>query len=242
MNQSIRILLLDDGELSPVVRILENLDLAHTRRRGEQVTEKLSPPSELLITTPRCASLVRRGSPRDAPKGRPIRIIGASDHSDSMRRKLQRMGFDLLVGLPNSEEVWGPLIRSATYGGEERREIPRTVIGAPLTLFSSDAGRSDPQPGLLMDVSSRSCRIHLSRPLEVGFHYRLTLDECLDSDHPLILWGRVSRTYREQNSECCGAILRFDSDMDSDLRVDLLATLQRWSWGPPPNRECELLS
>ena len=216
MNQSIRILLLDDGELSPVVRILENLDLAHTRRRGEQVTEKLSPPSELLITTPRCASLVRRGSPRDAPKGRPIRIIGASDHSDSMRRKLQRMGFDLLVGLPNSEEVWGPLIRSATYGGEERREIPRTVIGAPLTLFSSDAGRSDPQPGLLMDVSSRSCRIRTT-PSSYGAGFRgpiasKTASAAAQSSASTRIWTRIfAWTCSQPYSAGPGARLRIES-------------------------------
>ncbi|HIL81411.1 MAG TPA: hypothetical protein EYG54_09160, partial [Myxococcales bacterium] len=93
MPQPNRILLLDDGELSNVARILEALGLKHTRIRGQQVVGKLAPPSELLITTPRCADLVRRGSPPDAAAGRPVRIMGVQENSSSMRRKVRRMGY-----------------------------------------------------------------------------------------------------------------------------------------------------
>jgi hypothetical protein len=232
MPQPNRILLLDDGELSNVARILEALGLKHTRIRGQQVVGKLAPPSELLITTPRCADLVRRGSPPDAPPGRPVRIVGAQESSNSMRRKVRRMGYDLLVGLPGKDEIWQPLIHRATYHGQERRDAARVVVGSKVSL-KPDSMESQLLEGTLMDISSLSCRLLVPKKFEEQTRLALTLPEAITSRRPLTLDGRVTRTSRRPDDEYSTLTLTFDQPMDVDIRAELNGVVNFWSVGPP---------
>lgn len=232
MPQPNRILLLDDGELSNVARILDALGLKHTRIRGQQVVGKLAPPSELLVTTSRCADLVRRGSPPDAAAGRPVRIIGVQENSSSMRRKVRRMGYHLLVGLPGKDEVWQPLIHRATYQGEERRDTARVVVGSKVTL------RPDPvQPqcleGTLMDISSQSCQLLVPQELGTKTRLALTLPEATTASKPLTLDGRVTRTSTLPGDGYSALTLTFDQPMSADTRAELNSVVNFWSVGPP---------
>jgi len=229
MPQPVRILLLDDGELSNVARILEALGLEHTRLRGQQVVGKLPPPSELLITTSRCAQLVRRGSPKDAAAGRPIRIIGVEDNSSSMRRMLRRMGYHLLVGLPGSDEIWRPLISRATYRGSERRDGARVLVGSSVTLTSADAS----MPATLMDLSGRSCRLLVPQKLALGTALALALPETTTGSRTLTLDGRITRLSEDLGENVHSLTLAFDSAMSPDARAELSGVVNLWSVGPP---------
>ena len=232
MPQANRILLLDDGELSNVARILNALGLEHTRIRGQQVVGKLSPPSELLITTSRCAQLVRRGSPPEASSGRPVRIIGVHENSSAMRRMLHRMGYDLLVGLPGKDEVWQPLIHRATYRGKERRCRARIVVGSPVALSTSG---SEPAvlAATLMEISNRSCRVLASSKLKTGSELKLTLPETTTASRPLTLAGRVIRWGSGPSPDCQSVTLIFDHPMSSETRTELNGVVSLWSAGPP---------
>ena len=232
MPQANRILLLDDGELSNVARILDALGLEHTRIRGQQVVGKLSPPSELLITTSRCAQLVRRGSPPEASSGRPVRIIGVHENSSAMRRMLHRTGYDLLVGLPGKDEVWQPLIHRATYRGRERRCGARIVVGSPVALSTSG---SDPAElaATLMEISNRSCRLLASSKLKTGSELELTLPETTTASRPLTLAGRVIRSGSGPSPDCQSVTLVFDHPMNSETRTELNGVVNLWSVGPP---------
>lgn len=229
MPQPVRILLLDDGELSNVARILEALGLEHTRLRGQQVVGKLPPPSELLITTSRCAKLVRRGSPKEAAAGRPIRIIGVQDNSTSMRRMLRRIGYHLLVGLPGSDEIWRPLIGRATYRGSERRDGARVLVGSSVTLTSADTAL----PATLMDLSSRSCRLLVPQKLAVGTGLALALPEATTGSRTLTLDGRVTRISEDLGEKVHAVTLAFDTRMSPDERAELSGVVNLWSVGPP---------
>jgi len=232
MPQANRILLLDDGELSNVARILNALGLEHTRIRGQQVVGKLSPPSELLITTSRCAQLVRRGSPPEASSGRPVRIIGVHENSSAMRRMLHRMGYDLLVGLPGKDEVWQPLIHRATYRGKERRCGARIIVGSPVALSTSG---SEPAvlAATLMEISNRSCRLLASSKLKTGSELELTLPETTTASRPLTLAGRVIRSGSGPSPDCQSVTLIFDHPMSSETRTELNGVVNLWSVGPP---------
>lgn len=232
MPQTNRILLLDDGELSNVARILDALGLEHTRIRGQQVVGKLSPPSELLITTSRCAQLVRRGSPPEASSGRPVRIIGVHENSSAMRRMLHRMGYDLLVSLPGKDEVWQPLIHRATYRGKERRCGARIVVGSPVALST---GGSDPTElaATLMEISNRSCRLLASPKLKTGNELELTLPETTTASRPLTLAGRVTRSGSGPSPDCQSVTLVFDHPMSPETRTELNGVVNLWSAGPP---------
>ena len=101
------VLLLDDGELNSVAELLERSNIEYRRVRGSEMEREISPPSNLLISTPRHASKVRRGSPPGSLPGRPVRIIATNEDSPSMRRMLRQMGFNLLIRQPAHPEVLG---------------------------------------------------------------------------------------------------------------------------------------
>jgi len=243
MPQPTRILLLDDGELSNVARILQALGLEHTRIRGQQVVEQLTPPSELLITTPRCAGLVRRGAPPEAPSGRPVRIIGVDEDSSSMRRMLRRMGYHLLVGLPGNDEVWRPLIHRATYRGQERRDGRRVVVGcAARVAHVGDPGNF--MPVTLMDISTRTCQLLVSAEMETQTPLELTLPKTATRGKTLRLRGRLRRVCTDLGGGFRTLVLVFDEAMGPDTRAELNGAIQFWSAGPPcsPDGGLEALS
>ena len=157
MTESPGVLLLDDGELDSVVEYLKRASVAHKRVRGGEIEDDIPAPAKLLITTPRHASKVGRGSPPGARPGRPVRIIVVEEDSPSMRKMLRSMGFHMLVRQTAHPEVWRLLIQRALYQGEERRREPRLPVGSEVSIGSgSTPGPSGAGDALLVDISNRA--------------------------------------------------------------------------------------
>ena len=224
------ILILDDGELSPVARLLDEYGLTYTRVRGGGSTELLSPPSELLIATPRRAGQVRRGSPRGAPAGRPIRIIAVQEDSPSMRRGLRRSGFHLLVRLPCDDRIWRLMIRRALYHGEERRIARRVTVGAEVHIGRPGEERAS-EGATLIDLSNRGARLSAREPFELNSTVEIHIPETLTEDQALHLQANVARLGTE-GTEFSASVM-FDYAMPEDTRLRLTHLINRWSTGPP---------
>ena len=237
MTGTTRILLVDDGELSEVAAMLDQLRIDHVRLRGGQVTEDLPPPSHLLVATPRRAQAVRRGSPSGASEGHPLRIIAVDEDSTAMRRMLRRMGFHLLVRRGVHPEVWRLLVERALFQGEERRTDPRVPVGASISLTRVEGDVPARNVALLVDVSNRGCSLSTSELLEPGS--RLSLSIRLDDlgGETLNLRGRLVRTSAEPSSSPHGhtAAMLFDSDLDEHDRKLLTHLLNDLSVGERPN-------
>ncbi|MBW2232091.1 MAG: PilZ domain-containing protein [Deltaproteobacteria bacterium] len=235
MTQRPGILLIDDGELSGVACLLDQLGMEYTRFRGGDVAGRMPPPDDLLITTPRRADVVRRGSPPGARPGRPVRIIAVQEDSTAMRQMLRRMGFHLLVRLPCQESIWRLLVCRAVYQGDERRREDRVAVGSPVSI--DHAGESGEAAGaVLLDVSNRGCRLSSSRPLPLDTQVSVVLGESATGGEPLTLQGSVVRaapeSLRRDGSGYQAAIL-FDADLDESQRARLGDVINRWSMGPP---------
>lgn len=229
--ESTDILLLDDGELNNVAQLLEELGLSFSRLRGAETPERIAPPNLLLITTPRHAQAVRRGSPPGGQPGRPVRIIAAPEDSTAMRRMLRRMGFQLLVRLPCEETIWRLLIRRALYHGDERRDEPRVAMGAPVSLTHDDAAQS----ATLMDISNRGCRLIGERTFQLGSPISIELTAQATGDQPLSLVGRVARVSTDGTrggTHVHAASVIFD-ELDDSQQMRLAGVINRWSMGPP---------
>jgi hypothetical protein len=226
-----RILLLDDGELQDVAATLEGLDLPFTRLRGGQIPEDVSPPLDLLITTPRRAPVARRGSPPGAKPGYPTRIIAVEEDCNSMRRMLRRMGFHLLVRRPAHPEVWRLLIQRALYHGTERRDATRVPVGSEVRVTGDRA----PRTAILLDISNRGCRLRSHSPFEPGANISLEIGAEAAGGRPLSLHGRLVRVANEVTSnKGTGhtAALVFDPSIDETSRQHLARLLNTWASGP----------
>ena len=223
------ILLVDDGELDEVARVLDDQGLRYTRLRGGQIPDEIAPPRDLLIVTPRRVERVRRGSPADAAPGRPLRIIAVAEDSPAMRRRLRRGGLHLLIRLPADAEIWRLLIARALYKGSERREDPRVAVGSPVEL---DRGSDQT---VLVDLSNRGCRLQTTANLTVGDPIEFSLpanDQIWGDREPLALRGSVRRLVRESGDDRAMLAILFDPDLPEHDRTRLTALINHWASGP----------
>jgi len=228
MSDAATILLLDDGELNDLADLLDRSDVDYLRLHGGEIEENLTPPSLLLITTPRHAAKVRAGSPAGALPGRPLRIIAVNEDSTSMRRMLRNMGFSLLVRQPTQPEVWRLLVQRALYQGEERRTETRLPVGSKVSLETgarSGAGQVAASHALLVDVSNRGCHLVTPEILPVGSHLSFPLDTGDTSGERLHLSGVVVRSspWTDSHSERPqqSSALLFDEHLDERTRSEL---------------------
>jgi len=232
--ESVDVLILDDGELSDVAALLDELGIDYRRLRGGEVGDRLSPPRHLLLTTPRRAQVVRRGSPRGTPAGRPMRIIAVEEDSTAMRRMLRRMGFHLLVRLPCEKSIWRLLIRRALYQGDERRVDTRVAVGAAVSLTAASTGPG-PVAATLIDISNRGCRLAAAIPFQMDARVTIDLPAGATGEDMLALEGTVARVGLDGAGPFArhAASVIFDDDMDESVRARLGGVINRWSMGPP---------
>ena len=236
MDTRHRILLVDDGELSEVAAMLDRLQIDHMRLRGGQVEDDLDPPSHLLITTPRRASTITRDSPREAPEGKPLRVIAVDEDSNTLRQMLQRMGFHLLVRRSAHAEVWRLLVERALFQGDERRENPRIPAGATISFAASSQSHREPEraSALLIDLSNRGCRLRTHEMLSPGSRLSIAIPlEDQDGD-TLYLSGHSVRCATDPSKGDHGytAGMLFDPDLTELSRRQLANLLNDLSVGP----------
>lgn len=247
------ILLVDDGELDDVARVLDNQGIVYERLRGGMIPDEVPPPRDLLIVTPRRVERVRRGSPAGAKPGRPLRIVAVDEDSPAMRRRLRRSGLHLLIRLPAEDEVWRLLVARALYKGSERREDPRVAVGSPVWLERA-AQSSDEEPSapfekpsalleepsaVLMDLSNRGCRLRTHESLSIGDPIEFTIpadSETAGALGALTLQGRVRRLVLQgvQESEAPSwlAAVVFEPEMAEPDRIRLTSLINHWASGP----------
>jgi len=231
------ILLVDDGELDAVAALLQTQGKDFKRLRGAEIPRDIPPPRDLLIVTPRRLDRVRRGSPRDAAPGYPLRIIAVDENSSAMRRRLRSAGAQLLVRLPADQEIWRLLIARALYRGHERRQDPRVNIGSTIALSDPDPIDSNESPQtLLIDLSNRGCRLHTTGRFRVDQPLSFTIpatEEDWDGDgQGLMLRGRVRRIVEESGSDGQMLALTFDDDLPQCVRTGLTRLINLWTSGP----------
>jgi hypothetical protein len=217
------VLLLDDGELHAVARTLDEMEVPYERLSG--VSGEIAPPLDLLIATPCRASQVRRGSPLGARSGRPIRIIATDENSPGMRRKLERLGFQILVRPAAHRDVWRLLIERAT--GAEQRDEERHALSSTVSVST---GRAQ-QVATVVDISNRGCRLRSAQEFRAGTQVRFEIATS-ESGELARLSGRVVRVageYLESTGAVHSAAMLFDSDLADHDRTRLTALLNRLS-------------
>ncbi len=198
MDERRSVLVLDDGELDDVLKILRYLQVPFLHLRGEAIPEQLDAPEDLLISTAARAEAVPFTGPAPAGEQRrgPVRIGMVDREAGDAHTLLRRTGFDYLVRRPVHPEAIRLLIQHALYRGEEKRREQRRAVGSEVAyktaLFSHKA--------ILIDLSDRGCRIHASRPIREDARIRLVLPEAVTEGKPLKLSGRVLRCAKEDRA------------------------------------------
>ncbi|MFQ5417582.1 MAG: PilZ domain-containing protein [Myxococcota bacterium] len=187
MSQSVSVLLLDDGELDDIQRMLEQMQIPFGRVRGASIVPGMGGPTDLLIATPRRINAVRDIQSNLPDDSAPVRIVVASEDSTSLRSRLRNVGFDYLVRRPVHQEALRLLVLHSLYTGEERRYEPRIPMGYEIAFRSGLRQRR----GILADLSTRGCRLLVDSALEDGKRLRIEIPDELGTSEPLSIRGHV---------------------------------------------------
>jgi hypothetical protein len=218
------VLLIDDGELDDVRRILQELGAEFAHLRGGAVPGKVSPPERLLVTTPRRALLVKGW-----PARTPTKVVIVNEDSNTLRGMLRRMGFDLLVRRPVHPHALRLVLLRALYEGEEKRREERVPLGVEVSYRSGFRRKS----ATLADISSRGCLLLSEKPLAENAGITIYLPKELGGN-PLSLRGRVVRGAEGPGAKGCHAVaVRFEPKK-RDVEQALHALLQARKSGNVP--------
>jgi hypothetical protein len=186
------VLLLDDGELEDIQRILEELKVPVARIRGGAIVAGTPAPRDLLIATPRRIDAV---VPPNAALGTgPVRIVVVNEDSTGLRERLRRSGFDYLVRRPVHPEALRLMLLRSLYRGEEKRVEPRVAAGIDVSYRTGLRSRR----AILADLSTKGCRLVSRTPVDKGRRIRVNLPEALETGDPIAVVGHVLRSTREE--------------------------------------------
>ncbi len=216
------VLLLDDGELADVRRLLEDLEIDFIHRRGTGIGEGLELPADLLITTARLAQSLPRSARRRTAPGEagvaPVRVVVTSEEATTLRQKLRRDGVDFLVRRPVYSEALRLIELRSVYRGPEKRGAVRVPIGSTIQVASEGA---PPLDAVLIELSLSGGRFVSASSFEEGARIVLELatrDARSGAPDPLRLEARVVRSACETNGAGRGewaVAVAFESLSDS---------------------------
>jgi hypothetical protein len=239
MGAQFTVVVVDDGELDDVRELLLELGVEFAHLRGGAVPSQLAPPGDLFIATLRHAGLARSWS-ADEGRGRPVCIAFTSEDSPAARNALRKMGFAYLVRRPVHPLALRLLLLHALYRGEERRREPRVPVGYEVSVRSGLRRRE----ALLVDLSSRGCRLLADRAVSEGSKLTLHLPPQFcgspsgrSGDDTLTLSGRVVRCVADGSSPldgCYSVAVQFAALEERDrLRLERALAAHAQALGAP---------
>jgi hypothetical protein len=225
------VLILDDGELDDVQRILEELEVDFGRVRGGAIAPNTPHPKSLLMATPRRISAVSMIDEASGDEDPPVRVVVVDQDSKTLRDQLRQVGFDYLVRRPVHPEALRLLVMHSLYRGEEKRREPRVAVGLEISFQTGEI----PRRATLVDLSTGGCRLISSFEIEAGKQILVTLPETLGAAESITLEGKILRSsYDKRIGEegMHSAAVRFEN-LSSELRHELEWIIEDKVGGPP---------
>ncbi len=180
------VLLIDDGELDDVRTLLAQLGAEFVHMRGGQVPTEIEPPRDLFIATTRRALIAE---PWPVGPKAPQKIAVVTEDSNTLRNRLRRAGFDLLIRRPVHPYALRLVLLKGLYSGAERRQDPRVPIGYPVRYRVGLRHRK----AWIADLSLSGGRLLVKERLAPGSRLTIQLPSGVTDGRGLSLRGSVLR-------------------------------------------------
>jgi len=222
-EDSANVILVDDGELSDVRRLLDSQGIAY-REAADLGSFERPIDCDLLISSARHALAAPEGLPGELACGFHVVVYDAI--SDGLRRLLSRSGCDVAVGRPVHPAVMRLIVAHAFYTGPERRRSGRAAMSAPVRLI----GRAGSSDATLIQLSEGGCGLTSSAPAAVGESITLVLPPELTGTGPLPLPGSVRHVAVAEAGAGSSLAIRFEP-VDPKVAQLLQTVMQRHSLG-----------
>lgn len=216
--QAPSVLLLGNGALSGIRRVLAGLGLTVREVPDCSDTGGLQWPAELLVTTAEAAVALPR--PPELPRV-PFRPawIAVGDDFQRLRPRLRRLGVDYLIHPRLDRDVCRLLCLHVLYRGPDRRDAARVPVGCEIS--SEIDGRW--MRATLAELGRNGCRLLSSDPVEVGARALIELPPALCGGSFVVVPGSVVRTAPYQLGDPVSIGIAFDAtDPDVEARLRTL--------------------
>ncbi len=223
------VLLLDDGELTDVRRLLETLGVDFVHLRGAGISDGLEAPRDLLLTTARRAQTIPRSNGNGTALPSPVRVVVANEEAETLRDRLRRDGVDFMVRRPVHSEALRLLVLRSLYRGPEKRRSMRVPFGVPVRC---DLGETSVD-AVLAELSTGGCRLILASGVQPSATIAVTIGPEVDEAHPVTLPGTVLRVHVEGDESYVAA--EFDA-LDAEQEAALAGILLRRAVHPEAAR------
>jgi len=178
------VLLVHDGELSDLTRVVAGLGVDLHERLGAPTESERAWSWDLVVGTPR-RLIELDGGPGQAGE----RIAVLAGDSRTARALVARTGIRRVVRLPVHPAALRLLVLHSLYRGPERRRMPRVGIGAAIRFRSGLRRRT----AILVDLSRRGCRLLTTDAVPQGRRLSLAIPAEVAGGRPLSLMGVAGR-------------------------------------------------
>ena len=204
------ILLLHDGELTDIRRILDDAGAVYLEWIGTATRSYESSPWDLVICTGEQLSNLDVG----AIGQNPIRIAILDKESEG--HDFRSGDADYIVRRPVHPTALRLLIEHVLYSGPERRDVKRVPLGIPVEFRAGLRRR----PATLIDLSTAGCRLLTGHSARFGAKATVYFPPELDNGKPFSASGRIVRVGPGEGDQVGieGISIRFDEACDEQLR------------------------
>jgi len=225
-------LLIHDGELADVERLLEEMGADTFSQRGgiSSGLPSWERPPRMIVANGGSALRLALGASVDAEGIVTIAVVDSV--SQTLCGMLRRQGFRYVVRRPVHPEALGLLLGRALFRGRERRDAVRVSLGCEVAFRVGLRRRS----GTLLELCRTGCRLSTHEWVEPGDPLSVRVPSEVTGNRPLALPGRVLRSQRQRRRTGVAAVavaLRFDRLADS-TRERLEALINAHTLGPTP--------
>ncbi|MBW1687980.1 MAG: PilZ domain-containing protein [Deltaproteobacteria bacterium] len=216
MDSIPRVLLLDDGDLVRIRRMLADFEVELEHLRGEVIREDLEEPRDVVIATVKRILALEGSVDLSELPGKPVWIAVHSQDFLPLRVRLRKLGVHFLVQTSVGSEALRLLLMHSVYRGPERREEPRLPVGSQVEC--RDAGGS-PFAAELLDLACEGCRLLSKHPLQPETALSVGLPSKLAGGEELSLPGRIMRVELYRGSDRKLVTVAFDDLAEEALEL-----------------------
>jgi hypothetical protein len=214
------VLVLDDGELDHVHRMLKRIGADYVRLQNRQIRGVIEKPCHLLISS--CERTLEMPQ-LESSEGVSLNPTWVCVHNQDflpLRQRLRELGVHYLVHAALDQESLRLFLLQLLHRGPNRREQLRLPLGDRVQCGAVGA---ELESGKLVDLTSGMCRILAPRATEPGATIRIVLPEALGGEEKFELQGPVIRcaeSESEMGQPAFSILVRFD-DLDPAARAQV---------------------
>ena len=190
MSSRPKVLVIDDGELTRIRKVLGQLDVELEHLRGEVIREDLEGPFDVIVATVK-RILDFEGSVDLAElAGKPTWIAVHGQDFLPLRVRLRKLGVHFLVQSSVEEAALRLLLMHALYQSPDKRGAARLPVGSSVSYRN---GRGEEFGAGLLDLSRDGCRLVTTHLVKTGETLSVEFPSKLAGGQKLSLPGRVHR-------------------------------------------------